>query len=177
MKCFYFPPNITSVYQPLDQGIISALKAKYKAKVLENLVGTANSFEQFQLMATHLPGGCSGLAYGNPPHISDAICIVKECWNSITPTAISACWKHSNCLPPPPETQPHIDYTNIYKAIEEETLSNMNTLMDELSRAHPNAMQCMFGLGKAIRDTQLQVLNTWLYILKNLKYLVLVMMI
>ena len=160
----------------MDQGVISALKAKYQAKVLENLVGTANSFEQLHLMATHLPGGCSGLTYGNPPYISDAICIVKECWNSITPTAISACWKHSNCLPPPPETQPHIDYTNIHKAIEEETLSNMNTLMDELSCAHPNAMQCMFGLGKAIRDTQLQVLNTC-YILKNLKYLVLVMMI
>lgn len=159
VKCFYFPPNITSVYQTLDQGIIITLKTKYKAKVLEHLVGTANSFEQLQLLATYLPDGCAGLAYGNPPHISDAICIIKECWNSITHTAISACWKHSNCLPPFPETQPNIDYT--YKTIEKETLSNMNTLMDELSHAHPNTMQSMFGLGKLIRDVQLQ---TWLHL-------------
>ena len=59
VKCFYFPPNITvtSVYQPLDQGIVITLKTKYKAKVLEHL--TANSFEQLQLLATHLPDGCA----------------------------------------------------------------------------------------------------------------------
>ena len=71
VKCFFFPPNITSVYQPLDQGIIMTLKTKYKSQsIIEHLVGTANSFEQLQLLATHLPDGCAGLAYTATHHTS-----------------------------------------------------------------------------------------------------------
>ena len=46
VKVFKFPPNITSVYQPLDQGIIAVLKAGYKNKLLSRLVETAESYPQ-----------------------------------------------------------------------------------------------------------------------------------
>lgn len=64
---FYFPPNVTSIFQPLDQGIISAFKTKYKSCVLEKLVGTVDSFVELQLLGKQCPDGCAGLEYGNHP--------------------------------------------------------------------------------------------------------------
>lgn len=151
---FYFPPNVTSIFQPLDQGIISAFKTKYKGYVLEKLVGTVDSFAELQVLGKQYPDGCAGLDYGNPPHISDAICIIKHCWDSITEEAISACWKHSNCLPFT-DAQPISDYTDL-SAIEEELLSHMQTLL-------PSAAS-IFGLDKSLRNVQLQVLDAWLHI-------------
>ena len=48
---------MTAIFQPLDQGIIAALKMKYRSKVLENLVLNADKFSQLQLLAKQLPGG------------------------------------------------------------------------------------------------------------------------
>ena len=95
---FKFPPNVTSIYQPLDQGIIATLKAGYKSRVLASLVGTIEGFDQLQVLADQLPTGCAGLKYGRPPHIADAIYLLKEAWNDVSPTVIAACWKHSQCL-------------------------------------------------------------------------------
>ena len=68
VKVFKFPPNITSVYQPLDQAGIAVLKAEYKNKLLSKddrkrlLITTLN----LQVMARQLPPGCAGLDYGSP---------------------------------------------------------------------------------------------------------------
>lgn len=35
---YKFPPNVISVYQPLDQGIIATFKAGYKSRLLSRLV-------------------------------------------------------------------------------------------------------------------------------------------
>jgi hypothetical protein len=34
LTVLFFPPNVTSIVQPMDQGIIAAFKARYKAKLL-----------------------------------------------------------------------------------------------------------------------------------------------
>ena len=97
VKVFKFPPNVTSVYQPLDQGVIAVLKAHYKTKLLSRLVETVESYPQLQAMAKQLPAGCAGLDYGSPPHIGDAIVLLKEAWDEISPSIISGCWVHSHC--------------------------------------------------------------------------------
>ena len=49
---FKFPPNVTSVFQPMDQGVIAALKAGYKSRLLAKMVETADVYNtQLQVMA------------------------------------------------------------------------------------------------------------------------------
>ena len=96
---YKLPPNTTSVYQPLDAGIISAFKSHYKAKLLMHMVSTAPDFEELQALAGHLSAGCADVKYGCPPHIGDAIQLIVESWNSISVATIHACWSHADCLP------------------------------------------------------------------------------
>ncbi|KAL5491390.1 hypothetical protein EMCRGX_G016671 [Ephydatia muelleri] len=61
---FKFPPNITSVYQPLDQRIIATLKTGYKNRLLEKVVASVANYNELQVMAKQLPAGSAGLQYG-----------------------------------------------------------------------------------------------------------------
>ena len=45
--CF-LPPNVTSLIQPMDQGIISNLKHIYESAFLRNLVNTDMNVPEFQ---------------------------------------------------------------------------------------------------------------------------------
>ena len=38
IEVFKLPPNVTSIYQPMDQGIIAALKVRYRSTLLAKLV-------------------------------------------------------------------------------------------------------------------------------------------
>ena len=71
VKIFSFPPNVTSVFLSLDQGVIAAFKSHYKSRLLENVVNTAPKFDQLQVLAKQLPSDTAGLQYGNPPHVGD----------------------------------------------------------------------------------------------------------
>ena len=95
---FKSPPNVTSIFQPLDQGVIAALKVKYKSNLLSRLVETAGNSTLLAL-ADQLPAGCAGLKYGCPTHVGDAVTILKEAWDSMLPSTIAACWVHAHCLP------------------------------------------------------------------------------
>lgn len=99
VQVFKFPPNMTSIFQPLDQGIISSFKTGYKTRLLEHTVSTSESFVDLQVMAKQLPAGSAGLKYGSAAHVGDAIVLVKEAWDSLLPTTIAACWGHARCLP------------------------------------------------------------------------------
>ena len=34
----YLPPNVTSLVQPMDQGVLESLKRRYRRKILEELI-------------------------------------------------------------------------------------------------------------------------------------------
>ena len=38
------------------------------------------------------------MLYGNPPHVSDAIELLAEAWESIRPNSVASCWKRAKCL-------------------------------------------------------------------------------
>ena len=83
------------MFQPLDQGIIAALKSHYKSKLLT----TTTNFPQLRALASQLPTRCASLAYGNPPHTSDEIDLLWRAWESIHSDSVAPCWQHAKCLP------------------------------------------------------------------------------
>jgi hypothetical protein len=170
VRIFTFPPNITSIFQPLDQGIILTFKTKYKSKLLEHLVSVAPGYENLQSLAEQLPSGCAGLQYGKAPHVSDAMALMKSSWESIKPAVIEACWRRANCLPAKNMvTNPADDHLDAMDKLEEETLHHMRDLLSKLSMSYPSTGVMLNGTGldvvaKAVQSEAVDMLTTWLHL-------------
>jgi hypothetical protein len=82
----FFPPNCTSHLQPLDAGIIRALKARYRAKVIDRQL---RWFESARI-DPQSSSGISVAAY-KAPNIYDAIVMLASAWKGVTSEAISRC--------------------------------------------------------------------------------------
>ncbi|CAH4036248.1 unnamed protein product [Pieris brassicae] len=72
LKCIrlvFLPPNVTSVLQPMDQGVIKALKTQYrKLQVLQMIQNIENSKDTKSL------------------RVLDAILMISEAWEKVTQT-------------------------------------------------------------------------------------------
>ena len=117
----FLPPNLTSRYQPADQGIISTLSR------LLNIFDDDAKYTAAKEAAKTQRRGCKGIRHGMKPHIIDAIQILGEVWRSIkskycSREAIVRCWRKSECLP----TLNQIDLTNL----EERHDKNVTTLLN-----------------------------------------------
>jgi hypothetical protein len=101
----FLPPNLTSAYQPADQGIISSLKLGYKLTLLHNLLDICDdpvAYAAAKTAGNHMKKGCKGISFGGKPHILDAMNILKRLWEgnkSPSTDAILRCWRKANCLP------------------------------------------------------------------------------
>ncbi len=93
MKWILLPPNCTAVHQPMDQGIIAALKAGYKSKFLHMV----RNYDQLRQLGTTLPAGIRGLNHAYPPNLLDAASLVHQAWDSLTQATLAHCWL--NILP------------------------------------------------------------------------------
>jgi len=89
VEIFFFPPNVTSVYQPLDQGIISVMKTMYKREVINRLIIAYDQSDALREEARAAKKGTKGLKYGASATVLDAGQIVHACWESLLPSAIS----------------------------------------------------------------------------------------
>ena len=92
------PPNTTAVYQPLDAGVIAALKRRYKTRLLARVVRNLD-----QLVATggpnlRVPRG-GGLDVGGQAHLLDAANIIMDEWGSMTAEHLANCWLQADVLP------------------------------------------------------------------------------
>ena len=163
VQVFKLPPNITSVFQPLDQGIIAAFKAGYKTRLLEKVISTADSFLELQVMAKTLPTGSAGLNYGCAAHVRDAIDLVKLAWDSLSPSVIAACWEHAHCLPV-------VDSAEVSKSVECNAIDLMCSKLSALTLTSPNiiGMLNFNGLEELVssvhnvQDTASAMLSKWL---------------
>ena len=72
----FLPPNTTCKTQPMDQGVIKATKAYYRASVVRRYVDAVEKGK-------------------GAPNISvlDAITILTRAWNKVTPETIKNCFK------------------------------------------------------------------------------------
>jgi len=92
------PPNTTSMLQPMDAGIISALKCTYRYDLLAEVI---SRFENAAIAREHFSGarkGTKGLNEGFEAHILDAIEIVSKAWGGISERTIARCWAHTGIL-------------------------------------------------------------------------------
>ena len=81
VELIFLPPNTTSVLQLCDQGIIQALKTRYRKRVLKRLIASIETHDD------------------NKAHLKltvlDAITMAATAWDEVTPTTIANCFRHA----------------------------------------------------------------------------------
>ena len=72
----FLPPNTTSVTQPMDQGVIRSLKAKYRAKVIRKYINAMESNKELPKIT-----------------ILDAMAMFEQSWSALPDTTVINCFK------------------------------------------------------------------------------------
>ena len=72
----FFPPNLTSIIQPLDQGIINAFKMKYRKQIIIDKLECLNTSTQMKNI-----------------EIIDGINFTVQAWSEISSSTIRNCFK------------------------------------------------------------------------------------
>ena len=169
---FKFPPNVTSVYQPLNQGVIAAFKAGYKSRLLSRMVENIANYQQLQILAKQLPAGHAGLNYASPPNISDAITLTKEVWDSLSPSTIAACWGHSRCFSASKAAELSAYARDYVKHLDEDCIKNMCDMFDSLKVKDPTILEAtgidVASLAQDIHTSVHDLLSKWLHLEEEL---------
>ena len=97
----FLPPNVTSTSQPLDQGIVSIVKRRYRTLLLESFL---SNIELYQKMAKR-KRKLSGLSIGGLPDLMDAAMMLKKSWDDISSLTITKCWLRANITSPTTNAQ------------------------------------------------------------------------
>ena len=103
----FLPSRVVHRHQPLDMGVMSAIRVGYKHMLLRCLLKLFDVEGGYELAAEQrktLPKGCKGLYYGTKPHILDAMNILRDLWDEETrysrEEGIQRCWYKADILPP-----------------------------------------------------------------------------
>ena len=71
----FLPPNVTSLIQPMDQGVLESIKRRYRRKILEELILRDDE-------------GQSIITYLKSIHLLVVSRLVTACWEEITPRTL-----------------------------------------------------------------------------------------
>ena len=100
------PPNVTSRFQPMDQGIIAWMKKRYKYGIVQLLLYILDNPERYNnAVASRSGRGKDGMKQGRKPHVFDAIQMSNYYWNEMHQDSVRKCWKVASCLPAVPEEE------------------------------------------------------------------------
>ena len=72
----FLPPNMTPITQPMDQGVIRSLKAKYRAKMIRKYINAIDSNKELPKIT-----------------ILDAMVMLEQSWSMLPGTTITNCFK------------------------------------------------------------------------------------
>ena len=89
VKMLPLPPNCTAAHQPMDQGIIQAVKMKYRYKLLSKVFETVEHRDELRQMSSRMLAGTTGLNEGKQAHLLDVQCILYEVWNNMEVSTIA----------------------------------------------------------------------------------------
>ena len=76
----------------MDQGIIAALKANYKSKLLHIMVKNLENYDQLRQLGAALTAGVRGLDHAYLLNPLDAGTFAHQAWDSLTQTTLANCW-------------------------------------------------------------------------------------
>ena len=76
----FLPPNVTSLIQPMDQGVLVSIKRRYRKKILEDLV---LQNDEGKSITDHL----------KTINLLKVSTIVAACWNEISANTIRLSWR------------------------------------------------------------------------------------
>lgn len=99
VSIFSLPANTTAKLQPMDAGIIAALKCRYKYDLICEIVARLGEAARAREFYKGAKAGTKGLNEGHMPHILDAIEMVQRAWDCISARTICRCWAHTGVLP------------------------------------------------------------------------------
>ncbi|KAL4132879.1 hypothetical protein QTP88_009956 [Uroleucon formosanum] len=77
IKLVFLPPNTISVLQPMDQGIIKALKVKFQKKLVLKIINQEKQGKDIKIS------------------VLDAILMISDAWNDVSTTTIRNCFHHA----------------------------------------------------------------------------------
>lgn len=125
IQVMFLPPNVTSILQPMDQGVIEKMKRIYRKQMLRRLLLAERDEESVLQFVKNLT-------------LKDAIYMVADAWGSLTDDNLKHAWKK---LWPIPETP-----NQGQDAANSETPSDANTPTDAevvaLFQTLPGFEQC-----------------------------------
>lgn len=99
VKIFFLPPNCTAVHQPMDCGIIAAVKVRYRYSLLAKTVEIVPHRDSLRSQFKGLVPGTRGVDEGYPPHVLDVAEEVERIWDLISQQTVVRCWIKSKVLP------------------------------------------------------------------------------
>lgn len=82
IKLVYMPPNVTSISQPMDQGVIECFKRKYRRKLLSEILDKMDGDENAGLIQTL-----------KTINIKDVIYIAAKSFDEIPPSTFTKSWR------------------------------------------------------------------------------------
>ena len=112
----YLPANTTSILQPLDQGVIHAVKSHYRKVFLRQLVAKMDSFENSSDAVKTFT-------------VRDAIGLLAHSWSSLEAKTIQHCFTHAGFLKG--ESQIDVDAPDL--EADPSSCSEMSELIGHLS--------------------------------------------
>lgn len=93
-------PKSTSWVQPLEMGVTTALKNRYKQRVLNDILAyhTLPTELKNQLIAgvEHVKTGTAGVFFGKAPHLQDAARHIVDAWAAISPELFKCAFQEAN---------------------------------------------------------------------------------
>ncbi|CAI6007974.1 unnamed protein product [Closterium sp. NIES-65] len=87
LRVVYLPPNTTAFTQPLDQGVIRAVKARFRQKAIADLLRRWDG------------RGSPATLQSLKPKSWEMVVWIFESWNAVEADTIQRCWWHAGILP------------------------------------------------------------------------------
>ena len=99
LRIEFLPPRSTAKYQPLDLGLISHSKIRYRSSLLRNAIDILmRKMVANEIFPTDSNRGLYGMREGHKPHVADAIELFDNAWNKTSRVTVLKCSIKSNCI-------------------------------------------------------------------------------